>query len=61
MSIVMMIVGWITTIGMIAFCALHQSSQLPTIPKDLAASLETAPSSHSFWSTERRKYVIGGE
>jgi len=46
MSIVMMIVGWITTIGMIAFCALHQSSQLPTIPKGLAASLETAPSSH---------------
>jgi hypothetical protein len=45
MSIVMMIAGWITTIGMIGFCALNESSKLPTIPKGLAASLETAPPS----------------
>ena len=42
---IFMIAGWITTIGMIGFCTLNESSKLPTIPKGLAVSLETAPSS----------------
>ena len=45
MSIVMIIAGWIATIGMIGFCALNESSKLPTIPKGHAAWLKTAPPS----------------
>ena len=42
MSSVIMIAGWITTIAMIGFCALNESSKLPTLPKGLAASCENA-------------------
>jgi hypothetical protein len=45
MCIVMMIAGWISTIGMIGFCALDESGKLPAIPKGLAASLQTVPPS----------------
>jgi hypothetical protein len=58
MCIVMTFAGWITTIGMIGFCALNESSKLPTIPKGLAASLENPPP--SFYSQQRTKKVCNG-